>query len=450
MISGTGAKGMTQPAVGAALRSALRAKGAMREVITLAPIPGGSWAAAASQDLFPRYPPRVNDGTQAAPFLVGGTGTDAVDLIDPQVVRLGILPVGLFGHSGSHLESDIPGRYRLKPYTLTTGGADVDALTAGHRLAEAGLWDWDASSGGASRLNIDAVAGAQNGATFVPPYLSRPAGGGGERVVVLSLVVPPELAAAAAAAASPPPPAKADEAAAAAAHDALLTWQLQRVAEAAAFAGADGRALVLPRFVCATHAAAASGVGSEPHPTGAPFPCFSDSALRVSVLAETQKFTTRESGVMNQHKWRFRPAGYVPAAAGGAAGAVGGAGGAAAPASPSQQTLRLCALPEHAAAYPGLPACGAAALAGGLPAWDVPAGGTAQAAAAAVVAAEATAAAMDAAADADPQVLAITLSSAGLASAGFASQADADAFNALFGEAATSPTQPLPAAPAAA
>ena len=39
-----------------------------RKVAWLSDVPGGSWDVAAREDLFPRYPPRVNDGTQVMPY----------------------------------------------------------------------------------------------------------------------------------------------------------------------------------------------------------------------------------------------------------------------------------------------------------------------------------------------------------------------------------------------
>ena len=41
---------------------------APRKVAWLSDVPGGSWDVAAREDLFPRYPPRVNDGTQVMPY----------------------------------------------------------------------------------------------------------------------------------------------------------------------------------------------------------------------------------------------------------------------------------------------------------------------------------------------------------------------------------------------
>ena len=40
----------------------------LHKVPWLSEVPGGSWDAAAREDLFPRYPPRVNDGTQVMPY----------------------------------------------------------------------------------------------------------------------------------------------------------------------------------------------------------------------------------------------------------------------------------------------------------------------------------------------------------------------------------------------
>jgi hypothetical protein len=41
---------------------------APQKVAWLSDVPGGSWDVAAREDLFPRYPPRVNDGTQVMPY----------------------------------------------------------------------------------------------------------------------------------------------------------------------------------------------------------------------------------------------------------------------------------------------------------------------------------------------------------------------------------------------
>lgn len=78
-----------------------------QNVDTLQPIPGGSWAVARMQDLFPRYQARVNDGSQPRVFWV-----------HPLRVGLGILPVGLFTNGHTYFIGDMPGSFRLKPYTV--------------------------------------------------------------------------------------------------------------------------------------------------------------------------------------------------------------------------------------------------------------------------------------------------------------------------------------------
>jgi hypothetical protein len=171
--------------------------------MTLQPVPGGSWNAAREQDLFPRYPPRVNDGTQAAPYWAfdGALG-------------LGVLPVGLFTNGHTFFVSDLPSRYRLKPYT-----AHGDAEVLGGGVARARLRG--------ARLWADA-----------PAYYAHTA------LLALNMMVPAPLADATAALRTP-------AGGASDTHAALMTWQSARIAEALALAQATGRALVLPRLLCA-------------------------------------------------------------------------------------------------------------------------------------------------------------------------------------------------------
>ena len=87
------------------------------------------------QDLFPRYPPRPNDGSQPAPYWAwdGSLG-------------LGVLPPGLFASGHAWFVGDLPTRYRLKPYTVHGGSGLGPAAGPGlppvrARLRAAGVWN---------------------------------------------------------------------------------------------------------------------------------------------------------------------------------------------------------------------------------------------------------------------------------------------------------------------
>jgi len=212
-------------------------------VPALSPIPGGDWGRAFAEDLFPRYPPRVNDGTQAMPYRV------AVKSFAPIGLGLGVLPVGLFNNVHSYFVSNIPDMYRIKPYTVhgeAHGGA-AGAAAGVSRLREAGLW-----------------ADAEE-------HYAQP------KLLALTLDVPPRFTSSLA---------DKDEQALLVDHAHLMTWQLERTAEAIALAAALGRKLVLPRMLCICDASlegAGCWTGELPRP---PFPCAPGAALRDSALPD--------------------------------------------------------------------------------------------------------------------------------------------------------------------
>ena len=170
---------------------------------------------------------------------------------------VGILPVGLFANPHTWFAARLPVHYRLRPYSLHAG-----SLQAHHgaqlRLREAGLWlPGDGS----------AAPGDHNNATLR-----------------LRLWLPSDLASDALAAAGNRS-APWDKVALWRAHVALVTWQLQRVGEAAVLAGATGRSLELPDLFCGCDEAddmaadgqlegapaqGGCGPGETPPP---PFPC---------------------------------------------------------------------------------------------------------------------------------------------------------------------------------
>lgn len=210
-------------------------------VPALSPVPGGDWGVAYAQDLFPRYPPRVNDGTQAMPYRVARAA------FPPDGLGLGLLPVGLFTSVHTFFVSDMPGAYRLQPYTLHAeahGGAGGAAAGIA-RLREAALW------------------------ADPPSYHAAP------RLLHLQLDVPPRLLGDLAAK---------DEQSLLVAHTALQSWQLERVAEALVLTIALNRSLILPRMLCicdASQEGAACWAGELP---AAPFPCAPGATLRDSDL----------------------------------------------------------------------------------------------------------------------------------------------------------------------
>jgi hypothetical protein len=212
-------------------------------VSALTPIPGGDWGKAFAEDLFPRYPPRVNDGTQAMPYRV------AKAAFPPDGLGLGVLPVGLFTNVHTFFVSNVPDAYRVKPYTVhaSAHGGPAGGAEGVARLREAALWaDPD---------------------TF---YASEP-------LLALSLEPPARLTAGLDAM---------DEQASLVAHAALQSWQLERVAEAVAAAQALQRRLILPRMLCicdATEQGAACWAGELPAP---PFACAPGATLRDSALPD--------------------------------------------------------------------------------------------------------------------------------------------------------------------
>lgn len=227
-------------------------KAAPQRVTSLAPIPGGSWEAAAREDLFPRYPPRVNDGTQAMPYRAcnGSLG-------------LGVLPVGLFTSGHTHFAADLPVRYRLKPYTLHAGTTLARQPEAVAALREAGLWGGEEKAG----------------------YWS-PQGG----LLALELRLPEPLLAATRNASAP--------AGLRAAHGELMRWQLARLAEGFAVAQATGRALLLPPLRCACDDGGVDGAclsGEAPQRT--PFACPLGAGVRV--------------GGLEALGWAYRAAGHA-------------------------------------------------------------------------------------------------------------------------------------------
>jgi len=230
-------------------------------VMTLQPVPGGSWEAARVQDLFPRYPPRVNDGTQAAPYWAFGGS-----------LGLGVLPVGLFANGHAFYTSDLPSLYRLKPYTVHAGAEARGAAAARQRLRAARLW------------------------------ADPPAYYGDGKLLALNLVIPAALADAAEARATP-------ARGVSAAHGALLRWQLARVAEAFALARAAGRALVLPRLLCSCDPEAVRNCTAGE--VALPFHCALDAAVDVAAL-DAAGWAYREHSLLDNPRLKDAPGGAAP------------------------------------------------------------------------------------------------------------------------------------------
>ena len=211
-------------------------------VPSLSPIPGGDWGKAFAEDLFPRYPPRVNDGTQAMPYRVGRAA------FPPEGLGLGLLPVGLFTSVHTYFVSNIPDSYRLKPYTVhaeAAAGSPGGVAAAAARLREAALWgmDSDAFYAAPQLLQLRLV---------VPPRLLGVEGKGEQELLV--------------------------------AHRLLMSWQLERLAEGVAAAAALGRRLVQPRLLCLCDAGQEGGACTSGELPPPPFACAPAAALRDSQL----------------------------------------------------------------------------------------------------------------------------------------------------------------------
>ena len=134
---------------------------------------------------------------------------------------VGILPVGLFANPHTWFAARLPVHYRLRPYSLHAGSLQKHA-GAQLRLREAGLW----------------LQGDGSTAPRVHNATLR-----------LRLRLPADLASAALAAAGNRTKPW-DRVALWQAHVAMVTWQLQRVGEAAVLAAATGRSLELPDLHC--------------------------------------------------------------------------------------------------------------------------------------------------------------------------------------------------------
>jgi hypothetical protein len=229
-----------------------------QRVATLQPVPGGSWEAARVQDLFPRYPPRVNDGTQAAPYWAFGGS-----------LGLGLLPVGLFANGHTFFTADLPALYRLKPYTVHAGAEARGAPAARARLRAAGLW------------------------ADTPEYYSE------GLLLALNLIVPAALADATEQMKQP-------ARGVSAAHAELLRWQLARIAEGFAVAAAAGRALVLPRLLCSCDPDAVRNCSAGE--VALPFPCALDVAADVAAL-DAAGWAYREAGLLDAPRFKDAPGG---------------------------------------------------------------------------------------------------------------------------------------------
>jgi len=239
-------------------------------VPALSPIPGGDWSKAFAEDLFPRYPPRVNDGTQAMPYRV------AKARFLPDGLGLGLLPVGLFTSVHSYFVSNIPDAYRLKPYTVhaeAAPGRPGGMAEAVGRLREASLWGMDSD------------------AFYAAPKLLQ-----------LRLVVPPRLLAGV----------KPDlgEQELLVAHRQLASWQLERLAEGIAVAAALGRLLVLPRLLCLCDSGLEGSACTSGELQPPPFVCAPGAMLRDTMLLpedgvlpssflEHPRFKAQERDVVN-------------------------------------------------------------------------------------------------------------------------------------------------------
>ena len=139
-----------------------------------------------------------------------------------ETLGVGILPVGLFANPHTWFAARLPVHYRLRPYSLHAGSLQAHA-GAQLRLREAGLW--------------------LQGDTSTAPRVHN-------ATLRLRMQLPADLASAALAAAGNRTKPW-DRVALWQAHVAMVTWQLQRVGEAAVLAAATGRFLELPDLHCA-------------------------------------------------------------------------------------------------------------------------------------------------------------------------------------------------------